>query len=194
MTEAGCDEAGRGCIAGPVFAAAVVFPPGYTHPDINDSKQMTPSSRDSLRQIILRDAVAWAVEMVDAEEIDRINILRASILAFHKALEKLTPRPELILVDGNRFKPFRNIPYHCIIRGDATFLSIAAASILAKTFRDDLMISLHHKYPQYDWLHNKGYPSAKHRKAVETEGLSPFHRRSFKPCNQITMDLRIPEP
>lgn len=179
MTEAGCDEAGRGCLAGPVFAAAVVLPPGYIHPLLDDSKKLTSHQREKLRSVIETDAIAWAVEMVDNTEIDQLNILNASILAMHKALAKLSVTPESILVDGNRFKPFNEIPHHCIIKGDGLYLSIAAASILAKTHRDEYMKQLHETYPSYGWNRNMGYPTLEHRKAVLKSGFSPYHRKTF---------------
>ena len=180
MIEAGCDEAGRGCLAGPVFAAAVILPPGYTHPLLNDSKKLTALQREKLRIIIEKDAISWAVASVDNEMIDRVNILNASILAMHLAIEKLTSRPELILVDGNRFHNYPGIQHQCIIKGDGLYLSIASASILAKTYRDDFMISLAEKFPGYAWDKNKGYPTELHRKAIEFYGITPFHRKSFR--------------
>jgi ribonuclease HII len=179
LIEAGCDEAGRGCLAGPVFAAAVIFPSDYTNPLLNDSKKLTSGQRNKLRIVIEIDALAWAVEMVDNTEIDKINILNASILAMHKSLEKLPIIPELILVDGNRFKQFRDIPHQCIIKGDGLFLSIAAASVLAKTYRDEYMSELHETYPDYGWNRNKGYPTLEHRKTILSIGSSPFHRKTF---------------
>ncbi len=179
LIEAGCDEAGRGCLAGPVFAAAVILPKDYKNPLLNDSKKLTTGQRVKLRSVIEADALAWAVEMVDNHEIDQINILNASILAMHKSLAKLSPVPELILVDGNRFKPFREIPHHCIIKGDGLFLSIAAASILAKTYRDDYMTELHKSFPQYGWNRNKGYPTLEHRKTILSIGSTSFHRETF---------------
>lgn len=177
--EAGCDEAGRGCLAGSVYAAAVIFPPDYQNDELNDSKQLTDKRRKYLRQIIERDALAWAVGIVTPEEIDRINILNASILAMHRALDQLTLRPEAIIIDGNRFKPYQQLPYTTIVKGDGKYLSIAAASILAKTYRDDYMDRLAEEYPQYDWLSNKGYPTKKHREAIRQHGITPYHRRSF---------------
>lgn len=179
LIEAGCDEAGRGCLAGPVFAAAVILPPSYKNPLLNDSKKLTSAQRDKLRRVIENEALAWAVEMVDNFEIDKINILNASIMAMHKSLAKLSPVPELILVDGNRFKPFRDIPFQCIIKGDGLFLSIAAASVLAKTHRDEFMMKLHNNYPEYGWNRNKGYPTLEHRRAIISIGSSPFHRETF---------------
>ncbi len=177
--EAGCDEAGRGCLAGSVYAAAVIFPENYQNEDLNDSKQLTDKRRKQLREIIERDAVAWAVGIVTPEEIDKINILNASILAMHRALDQLKVRPEAIIVDGNRFKPYQKLPHTTIVKGDGKYLSIAAASILAKTYRDDYMDALAEEYPQYDWLSNKGYPTKKHRDAIRQYGMTPYHRKSF---------------
>ena len=185
--EAGCDEAGRGCLAGSVYAAAVILPDNYQNELLNDSKQLTEKKRYQLREIIEHDAVAWAVGIVTPEEIDKINILNASILAMHRALDQLKVRPEAIIVDGNRFKPYRsvvndspvNIPHTTIIKGDCKYLSIAAASILAKTYRDDYMNKLAEEYPQYDWLSNKGYPTKKHREAIRQYGTTPYHRMSY---------------
>lgn len=177
--EAGCDEAGRGCLAGSVFAAAVIFPADYHNADLNDSKQLSARRRYALREIIERDATAWAVGIVTPEEIDRINILNASILAMHRALDNLAVRPQAVIVDGNRFKPYGTLPYTTIVKGDGKYLSIAAASILAKTFRDDYMDELDEKYPQYDWKSNKGYPTRKHREAISRYGTTPYHRMSF---------------
>ena len=180
VVEAGCDEAGRGCLAGPVYAAAVILPPDYHNELLNDSKQLTERRRYELRTVIERDALAWAVGVVDNHEIDQINILRASILAMHRALDSLTLRPEEVIVDGNRFTPYRNLPFTTIVKGDGKFLSIAAASILAKTYRDDYMMQLHQEYPQYQWDCNKGYPSAAHREAIRQYGTSPYHRLTFR--------------
>ena len=177
--EAGCDEAGRGCLAGSVYAAAVILPPDYQNELLNDSKQLTEKRRYELREIIERDAVAWAVGIVTPEEIDKINILNASILAMHRALDQLKVRPEAIIVDGNRFKPYQKLPYTTIVKGDGKYLSIAAASILAKTYRDDYMNELAKDYPQYDWLSNKGYPTKKHREAIKQYGITPYHRKSY---------------
>lgn len=177
--EAGCDEAGRGCLAGSVFAAAVILPPDYHNEQLNDSKQLTEKRRYALREVIQRDAVAWAVGIVTPEEIDQINILNASILAMHRALDQLKVRPEAIIVDGNKFKPYGSLPHATIVKGDGKYLSIAAASILAKTYRDDYMASLAEEYPQYDWRGNKGYPTKKHREAIKIHGATPYHRRSF---------------
>ncbi len=179
LVEAGCDEAGRGCLAGSVYAGAVIFPPDYENAWLNDSKQLTEKRRNELREIIKRDAVAWAVGVVTPEEIDRINILNASILAMHRALDLLSVRSEAVIVDGNRFKPYRDLPYTTIVKGDGKYLSIAAASILAKTYRDDYMASLAAEYPQYDWQSNKGYPTRKHRDAIRQYGITPYHRRSY---------------
>ncbi|MBR1654962.1 MAG: ribonuclease HII [Prevotella sp.] len=179
LTEAGCDEAGRGCLAGSVYAAAVILPPDYQNEALNDSKQLTEKRRYALREQIERDAVAWAVGVVTPEEIDEINILNASILAMHRALDALKVRPEAVIVDGNRFKPYRNLPSTTIVKGDGKYLSIAAASILAKTYRDDYMNGLAEQFPQYDWKSNKGYPTKKHRDAIRKFGITPFHRKSY---------------
>ena len=176
---AGCDEAGRGCLAGSVYAAAVILPDDYQNDLLNDSKQLTEKRRYQLREIIQRDAIAWAVGIVTPEEIDKINILNASILAMHRALDQLKIRPEAIIVDGNRFKPYQQIPHTTIVKGDGKYLSIAAASILAKTYRDDYMNHLAEEYPQYDWLSNKGYPTKKHREAIKQYGITPYHRKSY---------------
>lgn len=178
--EAGCDEAGRGCLAGPVCAAAVVMPAGWSHPVLNDSKQLSRKQREMLRGIIEQEALHWSVVMVDAEEIDRINILQASITGMHRALASLAVRPELILVDGNKFRPYLDIPHRTEIKGDARFVSIAAASILAKTHRDAYMETLHHEHPQYGWNKNAGYPTKAHRDAIRSFGITPFHRKSFR--------------
>lgn len=180
VIEAGCDEAGRGCLAGPVTAAAVILPAGFTHPWLNDSKKLTERRRDELRAIIEREAVAWAVAMVDNEEIDRINILNASILAMHRALDALSVRPEAVIVDGNRFKPYRDLPWTTFVKGDGRFGNIAAASILAKTHRDELMKTLDSRYPGYGWAINKGYPTAAHREAIKQLGPTPLHRMTFR--------------
>lgn len=189
ILECGCDEVGRGCLAGPVCAAAVIFPYDYTNEEINDSKQLTEHKRDQLRQIIERDALAYAVAEVSETDIDKMNILRASIHCMNLAIGNLTVKPELILVDGNRFHDRWGIPYRCIVKGDATFLSIAAASILAKTYRDALMNRLADEFPDYDWNHNKGYPTPKHIAAVNQHGLTPYHRKSFHLKNQLSLDL-----
>ena len=180
VIEAGCDEAGRGCLAGPVFAAAVILPPDFEHEFISDSKKLTEKMRYRLRPIIEESAVAWAVGVVSAEEIDKINILNASFLAMHRALEQLTTQPEFILVDGNRFKPYGKVPYSCEVKGDGRFLSIAAASILAKTYRDDYMNGIAKEFPQYAWDVNKGYPTKAHRDAIREFGVTPHHRKSFQ--------------
>lgn len=177
--EAGCDEAGRGCLAGSVYAAAVILPPDYHNERLNDSKKLTARQRYALRQDIECDAVAWAVGVVTPQEIDQINILNASILAMHRALDQLQVRPEAIIVDGNRFKPYRDLPHTTIVKGDGKYLSIAAASILAKTNRDDEMVRLAQEYPDYDWQHNMGYPTRKHREAIRQHGITPYHRRTF---------------
>lgn len=179
MIEAGCDEAGRGCLVGSVYAAAVILPPDYQNPDLNDSKKLTDKKRKALREQIERDAVAWAVGIVTPDEIDKINILNASILAMHRALDQLKVRPEAVIVDGNRFKPYQNLPYTTIVKGDGKYLAIAAASILAKTYRDDYMDALAEEYPQYDWKSNKGYPTKKHRAAIKQFGVTPYHRMSY---------------
>ena len=196
--EAGCDEAGRGCLAGSVFAAAVVLPEDYRNELLNDSKQLTEKKRYQLREIIEHDAIAWAVGIVTPDEIDRINILNASILAMHRALDQLKVRPEAIIVDGNRFKPYFTgdsprvqLPHTTIVKGDGKFLSIAAASILAKTYRDDYMNRLAEEYPQYDWLSNKGYPTKKHRDAIRQYGITPYHRKTFNMLGdgQLSLDF-----
>lgn len=177
--EAGCDEAGRGCLAGPVFAAAVILPDGFVLEGLNDSKQLTHAQRDLLRPIIEKEALAWAVASCDHEEIDKINILNASFLAMHRAIEQLQTQPKYLVIDGNRFKAYPQIPHSCIVKGDGKYLNIAAASILAKTHRDEYMTNLHMDFPEYDWQKNKGYPTITHRRAVLEIGLSPFHRKTF---------------
>ena len=177
--EAGCDEAGRGCLAGSVYAAAVILPKGYDNPLLNDSKQLTEKRRYALRDTIVRDAVAWAIGIVTPEEIDKINILNASFLAMHRALDQLTVRPEAIIVDGNRFTPYHDVPYATIVKGDGKYQAIAAASILAKTFRDDYMSRLATEYPYYDWQKNKGYPTRAHREGIRLHGITPYHRKSY---------------
>ena len=177
--EAGCDEAGRGCLAGPVFAAAVIVPPDFYHPLLNDSKQVEEQTRNQLRIFIENNAVAYSVAQVDHEEIDRINILKASFKAMHLALDKLKKRPKLLLIDGNRFTKYRRTKHECIVRGDGIYASIAAASILAKTYRDDFMKDLHNQFPHYKWVTNKGYGTREHRHAIALHGPSPYHRRSF---------------
>ncbi|MBR3951698.1 MAG: ribonuclease HII [Bacteroidaceae bacterium] len=178
--EAGCDEAGRGCLSGAVFAAAVILPQDYHHPLLNDSKQLSEKQRYALRPVIEQDAVAWAVGIVTPQEIDKINILNASILAMQRAVEQLSITPQHLLIDGNRFKPYKDIPHTCVIKGDGKYLSIAAASILAKTYRDDYMLQLHNLHPQYGWDRNKGYPTQEHRNAIERYGTTPYHRQSFR--------------
>lgn len=180
VNEAGCDEAGRGCLAGPVVAAAVILPDGYSHPYLIDSKKLSEKRRAEMREIIIRDALAWAVAECSPAEIDEINILNASIEAMHRALRKLTVRPGEIIVDGNRFKPFEDIRHTTVVKGDATFANIAAASILAKTTRDAYMAQMHEQYPCYNWKSNKGYPTADHREAIARHGASPIHRMTFK--------------
>ena len=177
--EAGCDEAGRGCLAGSVYAAAVILPSDYDNPLLNDSKQLSVKLRYALRDQIVHDAVAWAVGIVTPEEIDRINILNASFLAMHRALDQLAVRPEAIIVDGNRFRPYHDLPYTTIVNGDGKYQAIAAASILAKTFRDDYMDRLDEEYPMYDWRSNKGYPTRRHREGIRLHGISPYHRKSY---------------
>ena len=179
LREAGCDEAGRGCYAGPVFAAAVILPADFHHPWLNDSKQVGVKQRGILRTIIEQEAISWGVASVSCEEIDQINILKASYKAMHLAIAQLDPIPELLLIDGNRFIAYQQTPHHCIIKGDATYANIAAASILAKTHRDEWMHQLHEQYPQYGWNNNKGYGTAEHRKAIEAYGLCEHHRKSF---------------
>jgi len=199
--EAGCDEAGRGCLAGSVYAAAVILPDGYENPLLNDSKQLTEKRRYELREQIERDAVAWAVGIVTPEEIDKINILNASILAMHRALDQLKVRPEAIIVDGNRFKPYHsvvdgspvNIPHTTIVKGDGKYMAIAAASILAKTYRDDYMNQLAEEYPQYDWQKNKGYPTKKHREAIRQYGTTPYHRMSYNLLGDGQLSLEFAE-
>lgn len=180
LLEAGCDEAGRGCLAGPVVAAAVMLPKSFKNKLLNDSKQLTEKQRMQLRPIILEKAVAWGIGSCSPQEIDEINILKASFLAMHRAVAQLANTPELLLIDGNRFTPYPNIPHHCQIKGDATYLHIAAASILAKTERDLLMENLHEQYPQYNWKSNKGYPTKAHRQAIREHGATPHHRASFR--------------
>lgn len=185
--EAGCDEAGRGCLAGPVVAAAVILPSGFENAVLTDSKKLSEKQRDALRTVIEKEAVAWAVAAVDNHEIDRINILNASFVAMHRAIEKLATMPELILVDGNRFTPYAHIPHQCIIGGDGQYMAIAAASVLAKTHRDAFMKKIHNDYPEYNWEKNKGYPTPEHRRAIITHGLSPHHRLSFNSSMQLKM-------
>lgn len=191
LVEAGCDEAGRGCLAGSVYAAAVILPPDYENELLNDSKKLSAKKRYTLRTEIERDAIAWAVGVVTPEEIDKINILNASFLAMHRALDQLKVRPEAIIVDGNRFKPYQELPFTTIVKGDGKYLSIAAASILAKTYRDDYMQALAKEYPQYDWQSNMGYPTKKHRQAISEHGVTPYHRKSFNLLGdgQLTLDF-----
>lgn len=189
LTEAGCDEAGRGCLAGSVYAAAVILPPDYRNDGLNDSKQLSARRRYALREEIERDAVAWAVGIATPEEIDRINILNASILAMHRALDGLRVRPEFVIVDGNRFRPYGDVPSQTIVKGDGKFLSIAAASILAKTYRDDYMSRLHEEYPHYGWDRNAGYPTREHREGIRMYGTTPYHRRSFNLLGDGQLEL-----
>ena len=191
--EAGCDEAGRGCLAGSVFAAAVILPEGYQNELLNDSKQLTEKKRYQLHEMIEHDAVAWAVGIVTPEEIDKINILNASILAMHRALDQLKVRPEAIIVDGNRFKKYKDLPHTTIVKGDGKYLSIAAASILAKTYRDDYMNQLAEEYPQYEWKANKGYPTKKHRDAIRQYGITPYHRKTFNMLGDGQLSLNFEE-
>jgi ribonuclease HII len=185
LMEAGCDEAGRGCLAGPVFAAAVILPEGFYHPLLNDSKQVTEENREKLRPIIESEALAWHVAMVDQEEIDRINILKASFKAMHLAVDELKIRPQLLLIDGNRFTPYFGLSHQCIIKGDEKFTSIAAASILAKTHRDEYMMQIHDAFPQYGWNVNKGYGTVKHRNSIKEYGLTEHHRKTFGICRNV---------
>lgn len=189
--EAGCDEAGRGCLAGAVYAAAVILPTDFKNEQLNDSKQLSEKQRYALRQVIEQEAVAWAIGIVSPKEIDKINILNASFLAMHRAVAQLKTVPEHLLIDGNRFNPYPNIPHTTIIKGDGKYLSIAAASILAKTYRDDYMNRLHEEFPYYDWDHNKGYPTKKHRAAIARHGTTPYHRMSFNLLGneQLTFDF-----
>ncbi len=187
--EAGCDEAGRGCLAGPVFAAAVILPRDYSNEFLDDSKKINSNTRYKLRENIENDAIAWAVASYSPEEIDEVNILNASIYSMHRALDKLKIKPELLLIDGNKFKEYNGIPYKCIIKGDGKYMSIAAASVLAKTYRDDYMIQMHQKFPNYRWDKNKGYPTPEHKIAIRDFGVSELHRKSFN-CNiQLKMDF-----
>lgn len=187
--EAGCDEAGRGCLAGPVFAAAVILPPDFSNDRLNDSKQLSEKQRYQLRDVIMREAVAYAVAKIDAPQIDEINILNASIKSMHLALDQLAVRPEFIIVDGNRFKPYNDVKYQTIVKGDGKYMSIAAASVLAKTFRDDFMLQIDKEFPQYNWAKNKGYPTADHRAAIAKYGITSYHRRSFR---LIDTQLELP--
>ena len=189
--EAGCDEAGRGCLAGSVYAAAVILPKDYHNDLLNDSKQLTARQRYQFREMIERDAIAWAVGVVTAQEIDQMNILRASITAMHRAIDQLAVRPEALIIDGNRFYPYHDLPYTTIVKGDGKYLSIAAASILAKTYRDDYMRELHKEYPYYGWDHNAGYPTKEHRQGIAEHGLSPYHRLTFNQLGdgQLSFDF-----
>ncbi|MBC8319387.1 MAG: ribonuclease HII [Bacteroidetes bacterium] len=187
--EAGCDEAGRGCLAGPVFAAAVILPAGYQNQLLNDSKKLNGATRYKLRIEIEKDALAWAIASYSPAEIDAVNILNASIFSMHLALDQLKIQPELLLIDGNRFKPYNNVPHHCIVKGDGKFLSIAAASILAKTYRDDYMIKAHESHPQYYWNTNKGYPTMQHKLAIQEHGITPYHRKTFNYNLQLKLDF-----
>lgn len=191
--EAGCDEAGRGCLAGPVYAAAVILPPDFNNELLNDSKKLTEQQRYALRPVIEREALAWAVGGCDNREIDRYNILRCSIMAMHRALDQLSVRPDFILVDGNRFLPYRDTPYQTIVKGDGKYMSIAAASILAKTCRDDYMNEMAKLYPEYQWQQNKGYPTSLHRDAIRRVGVTPLHRRSFTLLRPTQLDLPFGE-
>ena len=193
LIEAGCDEAGRGCLAGSVFAAAVILPADYNNSALNDSKKLTEHQRYALREQIMADAVAWAVGVVTPAEIDKINILKASFLAMHRALDQLKVRPEAIIVDGNRFVPYHDLPYTTVVKGDGKYQAIAAASILAKTFRDDYMKELDREYPCYGWAGNKGYPTAKHRQAIREHGVSPYPRRSYNRLGNEELSLDFKE-
>jgi len=188
--EAGCDEAGRGCLAGPVYAAAVILPKGYRCDALKDSKQMSEKARYRIREIIIKDAVAWAVGCINNQQIDEINILNASFMAMHHAILDLSIKPQLLLIDGNRFNPYPEIPHQCIVKGDGKYLPIAAASVLAKTFRDEFMIKAHQEYPYYDWKQNKGYPTLFHRRAIARHGITPLHRLSFNLNEQLKFDLK----
>lgn len=191
IIEAGCDEAGRGCLAGSVYAAAVVLPPDYHNEKLNDSKQLTAKQRYALREEIEHDAVAWSLGIVTAKEIDEMNILRASITAMHRAIDGLKVRPQHLIIDGNRFYPYPNIPHNTVVKGDGKYLSIAAASILAKTYRDDYMKKLHEEYPFYGWDHNAGYPTKEHRKGIEIHGTTPYHRMTFNLTGSTQLELKF---
>lgn len=192
LIEAGCDEAGRGCLAGPVFAAAVILPSGFESELLNDSKMLTEKQRLQLREIIEKEAVAWAVEAVSNDEIDEVNILNASFLAMNRAVQQLKSKPEHLLIDGNRFRPQTKIPFTCMIKGDGRFFSIAAASVLAKTYRDDFMTKIHNEFPNYDWKQNKGYPTKKHRDAILKFGITKYHRKTFRLLNeQLTLEFKV---
>lgn len=192
LIEAGCDEAGRGCLAGAVYAAAVILPHDFRNELLNDSKQLTEKQRYALREIVEHEALAWAVGVVTPEEIDRINILNASFLAMHRAIDQLKLRPEHLLIDGNRFKKYQDVPHTTVVKGDGKYMSIAAASVLAKTYRDDYMNSLAKEYPQYDWASNKGYPTRKHREAIRIFGVTPYHRMSYNLLGdgQLSLDFK----
>lgn len=190
VIEAGCDEAGRGCLAGPVFAAAVILPPDFKSELLNDSKQLSEKNRYALRPLIEQEAIAWGIGVVTAPEIDAINILKASFLAMHRAIEQLKVQPQALLIDGNRFTPYKEIPFTCMVKGDGRFLSIAAASILAKTYRDEYMLQLAEEYPSYGWQQNKGYPTRAHREAISKHGITPYHRKTFTLLpSQLTLDF-----
>ena len=190
VIEAGCDEAGRGCLAGPVFAAAVILPPDFKSELLNDSKQLSEKNRYALRPLIEQEAIAWGIGVVTAPEIDAINILKASFLAMHRSIEQLKVQPQALLIDGNRFTPYKEIPFTCMVKGDGRFLSIAAASILAKTYRDDYMLQLAEEYPSYGWQQNKGYPTRAHREAISKHGITPYHRKTFTLLpSQLTLDF-----
>ena len=190
VIEAGCDEAGRGCLAGPVFAAAVILPPDFKSELLNDSKQLSEKNRYALRPLIEQEAIAWGIGVVTAPEIDAINILKASFFAMHRAIEQLKVQPQALLIDGNRFTPYKEIPFTCMVKGDGRFLSIAAASILAKTYRDDYMLQLAEEYPSYGWQQNKGYPTRAHREAISKHGITPYHRKTFTLLpSQLTLDF-----
>ena len=191
IIEAGCDEAGRGCLAGSVYAAAVILPPDYHNEKLNDSKQLTAKQRYALREEIERDAIAWSLGIVTAKEIDEMNILRASITAMHRAIDGLNVRPQHLIIDGNRFYPYPNIPHNTVVKGDGKYLSIAAASILAKTYRDDYMKKLHEEYPFYGWDHNAGYPTKEHRKGIEIHGTTPYHRMTFNLTGTTQLELKF---
>lgn len=192
VVEAGCDEAGRGCLAGPVFAAAVVLPADFENELLNDSKKLTEKQRYSLRPVIEENAISWGVGVCTAQEIDEINILNASILAMHRAVDQLSVRPQHLIIDGNRFKPYQDVPYQCVVKGDGKYLSIAAASILAKTYRDDFMVKIDEEFPQYLWKKNKGYPTKEHREAILQYGACEYHRKSFTLLDpQLTLDFGL---
>ena len=189
MLEAGCDEAGRGCLCGPVFAAAVILPKHFNNNLLNDSKKLSKAQRDKLRIIIQEDALSWAVGIIDNTVIDEINILNASILAMHRALDGLSIKPQFLIIDGNRFKPYHDIAYQCIVKGDGLFAPIAAASVIAKTHRDEFMEKIHLEYPDYGWNRNKGYPTLQHRQAISRFGVTPYHRKSFNLNEQLKLNL-----